>query len=318
MLYQINQKGMSLVSVMIAVGLLGGVSLALMRLSENSNQINNSAQMKTDEVELSHSLRMVLNNPAHCQASIMGETFKKENIDFGCDEITPATEFSNTDEGLDIELWYSKDGGTVRTIKKFNGFDNPATAPDPEKSIFGKLKLTSIKLVMNNGVAPCSSNYPNGVGLDTGQVVVLYEKKINKNLVRNHKKVIDVNVGFSTVGGVSTILSCSAMPMSTGSPRDSQSVSGNTINGLNSGSTYLVNIYGIVPDKGTGMGTLGSLRVRACSGSLLAETISQLINWPDGKIPQSGSLLITAPASGCIRTYVDSTVNASYTSVIEI
>jgi type II secretory pathway pseudopilin PulG len=313
-----NQKGFSLVSVMVAVGLLGGVSLAVMQLSQNANQVNNMSQIKTDEIELNQSLRMVLNDPAHCQAGILGETFEKKLVDNDGIIITSGSDFQDDDEGLDIELWYGKDGGTIKTHKKFNGFDNPSISPDPEKSKFGKLKIMSIKLVMNNGMGSCADNYCDGLDSDTGQVVVIYEKKINKNTMRTHKKIIDVNVGFATITGVSTILSCTGIPLSAGLVKDSQSVSGNMINGLNPASKYLVNIYGIAPNKGNGMATLGGLTVTDCTGVGLAQTPSQSINWPDGQPTQSGSLLITAPASGCIRTYVDTTVSALYTSAIEI
>jgi hypothetical protein len=210
-----NQKGFSLISVMVAVGLLGGVSLAVMQLSQNANQVNNMAQIKTDEIELTQSLRMVLNNPTHCQAGILGETFEKKLVDNDGIVITPGSDFQEDDEGLDIELWYGKDGGTVKTHKKFNGFDNPSISPDPEKSKFGKLKIISMKLVMNNGMGSCADNYCPGLGFDTGQLVVLYEKKINKDTIRTQKKIIDLNVGFATVGGISTVLSCSGVSTAT-------------------------------------------------------------------------------------------------------
>jgi len=70
-----------------------------------------------------------------------------------------------------------------------------------------------MKLVMNNGPEGCSAppspNYCVGADSDMGQLVIIYEKKINSKTTRKMKKTVNVNIGISTdSSGESTILSC--------------------------------------------------------------------------------------------------------------
>jgi hypothetical protein len=208
-----NNKGFSLVSVMIAAGMLGGLSLAVMQVMKNIGDGQSRANSMADEAEMAISVRMVLDNPNYCRISLAGEdpagspvTFKKKDIDFAGVEVNRGSAFTEVSEGLDVDLWYSNVAGDSRTLKKFNGADSPGS---DDKSKFGKLNITSMKLVMNNGLGGCSDNYCDGTDSDTGQLVIIYEKKINSSQRRKMKKIFNVNVGMSTdSSGESTILSC--------------------------------------------------------------------------------------------------------------
>jgi hypothetical protein len=209
-----NNKGFSLVSVMVAAGLLGGLSLAVMQVMKNIGDGQNHAKSAADEAEMMVSVRMILDNPNYCKISLAGEdpvgspvNFEKKDIDFAGVEINAGSAFTEASEGLDVDLWYSNVAGDSRTMKKFNGADNPGSN---DKSKFGKLNITSMKLVMNNGLGGCSDNYCEGAASDTGQLVIIYEKKVSSSKVRKMKKVFNVNVGISTdYSGLSTIGSCS-------------------------------------------------------------------------------------------------------------
>ena len=86
---------------------------------------------------------------------------------------------------------------------------------------------------------------------------------------------------------------------------DARSVTGSTVTGLVAGKKYLVCVYGITQNKGTGTATLVGVSVRDCSFVLLATTSSISINWPDGSVPQSHCFVITSPTSGCIQGLTD-------------
>jgi hypothetical protein len=81
-----------------------------------------------------------------------------------------------------------------------------------------------------------------------------------------------------------------------------------SITGLTVGKKYLVSVYGITRDAGTGTATLGAVRVgdgaSVGQGTQLATTNSQSINWPDGNVPQSATFVITA-ATANINGAVD-------------
>lgn len=79
-----------------------------------------------------------------------------------------------------------------------------------------------------------------------------------------------------------------------------------SISGLLPGKRYVVHLYGIAENRGSGYGIyLYPIRITDTSGNWLAATQGGGINWPDGNAPHSGSLVITAPSNGIIYGYTD-------------
>lgn len=162
----INQKGFSLIQVMIAIGLSGGVALAIMRMVSTMEQAQTSSQSKMDELDLRTEIRMILNNDKHCRVSLAGDgpvgaptspvRFYKTNID-------------ENNEGLDVELFVSNVAGDARSVKKLSATDTTANS-------IGRIKINSIKLLMNNGTG---SNYPASTNHnDIGELRIVAEKSI--------------------------------------------------------------------------------------------------------------------------------------------
>jgi len=209
----LNNKGFTLISVIIGIGLLSALVVAVMQVIGNISNAQVRANSLADEIEMKTSIRMILDNPKFCKISFAGEDpvsspilFEKKDIDFSGVNINAGSSFSETSEGLNVELWYSDTTASTRTLKKFNGADNPGA---DDKSKYGNLKINSMKLVMSNGLGACSENYCPGDVNDTGQLVVLYEKKISQRKIREMKTIFDINLGISTqASGESSILSC--------------------------------------------------------------------------------------------------------------
>jgi|GEM_PF-4140471 len=90
-------------------------------------------------------------------------------------------------------------------------------------------------------------------------------------------------------------------------PYQSGYVNGDTVSELLAGRKYLISVYGIIRNTGGGNNPLGSVAIIDCNSSstILAQTPSFTINWPDGNAPQSATLFITAPASQCIKAFTD-------------
>jgi hypothetical protein len=197
----------------MAAGLLGGLSLGLLQVIKNVMNSQSRVTSIEDETEMAISVRMILENPNYCKMSLAGPDpltnpvlFKKKDIDFAGVEINAGSNYSETSEGLNISLWYSNTAGDARSTKKFNGADNPGTN---DKSQFSKIKILSIKLVMNNGIGTCSENYCPGNTDDMAQVVMIYEKKISLSNVRIMKKIFNLKIAISTdTTGESTLLTC--------------------------------------------------------------------------------------------------------------
>lgn len=190
-----NNKGMSLVGVLMAMGLAGVLAVVIAQISKNSTDVSIRAFSSQEELELLNEIKMIISDPKYCKISLVDNIpFKKINIDGA-----PST------EGLDIELWLSDINGTARTVKKFNGENNPGSN---DKSIYGKIIIKSIKLVMNNTTG---INYPDSPShSDIGQIKVQISKKnSSKTSMDKNLRPINIRVNMASSGGNSTILSCS-------------------------------------------------------------------------------------------------------------
>ena len=194
------EKGFSLTSVLVASALLGVVALGVMQVMKNIGQGQNFAKTVADEMELRTEIKMLLDEERFCRVSLAGNgpigtptvpvTFQKVNID-------------QDGEGLDLELWLSDQAGLNRTQKKFS-------ATDPAKIKYGKLKILSMKLVMNNqtGINYSVSPYH----MDMGEIQIQVEKNVSETQTRVIPMKFPVMVSMSTAaGGNTTLLSCTRL-----------------------------------------------------------------------------------------------------------
>lgn len=87
-----------------------------------------------------------------------------------------------------------------------------------------------------------------------------------------------------------------------------------TLSGLTPGKKYLISIYGICHNRGTGDDTLGQHMIRegssVSSGAILASTPSERIDWPDGNVPVSVTFIIDGPPTGTVTGVTDGDVPA--------
>ena len=186
---QNKQKGFSLVEILIAVALLGAVSLGVMQIVKNMSNAQGNANSNLDILLLKHEILSLMNNERHCRLSLQGETFKKTQID----------QFLT--EGKNIEFWLSNINGTARSKKKFSGTDATATE-------HGKAVIVKLQLVMDNPTTPVGQNYPLGSFADTGVIKIETQKK---GTSRNTISSIPISISFVTdATGTSTIEGCSS------------------------------------------------------------------------------------------------------------
>ncbi len=180
-----------------------------MQMTKNMRDVQNFAQTNSDEVEFETSVRLLLNDEKHCRVSLAGNgpsgvpsdpvVFKKSEID------------DETAEGLDIALYFANQAGDQRTLKKFNGQDNPGT---DDKSKFGKLTIKSLKLIMNNPTGAGADYNNSSAHNDIGIIRAVLSKKMSSTQTREIISDFAVNVGMATgqspeSSGETRILTCS-------------------------------------------------------------------------------------------------------------
>lgn len=188
-----NSSGFSLVSVLIAVGLAGGLALVIMQLSGNMTSIESRSMASLDAKELLTEFRLILDDERHCRLSLAGEDPAASPVKFRKNDIDNL----ESDEGLPVEIWIGNIEGTNRARKKFS-------ESDEQFKKYGKLTIESIRLFMNVGTGV----YPDGNGSDLGTIRLKYSYLQNK-VPKGYFQDFLVKVSFITNGGESTIQSCS-------------------------------------------------------------------------------------------------------------
>ncbi|PIP91780.1 MAG: hypothetical protein COW01_05335 [Bdellovibrionales bacterium CG12_big_fil_rev_8_21_14_0_65_38_15] len=196
----VNQRGFSLVSVMVAAGLVGGLALAVMQITKNSQTGLKFAESISDEIDLRENIKAIVSNPSFCRLSIAGNgaegspsspvIFKKNLND-------------QDNEGLDIEFFLGNQLGTARTTKKYSGSDSSANT-------YNGLTIKSIKLIFDNGTG---FNYStSSFHQDIAKIRLVFEKKYDK-AIREKQMDFQTTVSMQTdVLGNSTLLGCNLTP----------------------------------------------------------------------------------------------------------
>jgi hypothetical protein len=177
--------------------MLGALSLGVMQISKNMTDVNRNANSSLDVLMLRQEMTSILKDSKDCSVSLVDSIpFKKSDID------------DPQSEGREIELWYSDyKTGTQRNKRRFS-------STDAAYSKFGNIKITKIKLVMNNPTLPVvGDDYIPGDFSDKGIVRVEVEKSENRSI----KFDISVKVHFTTDStGNSTIQYCAGSSSSKG------------------------------------------------------------------------------------------------------
>lgn len=191
-----NQKGFSLISVLISAGLIGVIAMGVSSIMKNGLSFQKHIETWENENSLKNEITLILKNPAFCKASLQPYgPFSKKNID-------------EESEGLDVSLWMSSSGNQTRSKKMFSG-ENFSEGEDA--SSYKGIKIKSIKLLMNNPTSPAGRNYQESqYHNDRGEIKVVTEKTVMGTTNREKIHTFPVQLEMQTdKNGLTTILSCS-------------------------------------------------------------------------------------------------------------
>ena len=184
-------RGFSLAGVMVAAGMMGGLSLALTHLMKQIYQGKQEAESVQYQFQLQREISLLLANKKHCSVSLAGDNPSSNPVTFKKTDIDEPT------EGLDIKLFTSNRAGNARS-------GNAKFYPNKK---FGKWMIESLKLQLDPSTG---SHSPNQQNKDLGNIVVQIKRKVDKREKRKTLK-IPVQIKVSTTGGRSpdsTILEC--------------------------------------------------------------------------------------------------------------
>lgn len=193
-----NSGGFSLVSVIVAMGLAGGLALLVAKIMDNMSQGQVFMQNMQSDIDLQREVKNILDNEKYCRISFAGEgkpmepdspvRFEKADVD------------ADTG-GMDVTLWFSNQDGTKRAKKKFD-------PSDPVASQFNRLRIKSIKLIFNNGNLSKYAESP--FHTDIAELKMTIEKPVSRTKYSKYTRRFFVNIAMKTnSSGKTTLLSCS-------------------------------------------------------------------------------------------------------------
>jgi hypothetical protein len=179
-----NQGGFSLVQVLIATALAGGLSLVILQISSIQNDVSVRGQSALDEQEALSRFRNILSNPKNCTASLNAlAPFRRSQVD--SNSSTP---------GLEIEL----------KRVDYSGNESVAMSASSPHKKFGRFEIQNLKLTFPTG----SGNFPTGTTSETGIIEINYLKLHGKSDV-DKRFTSEVNILVETQpNGYSKITEC--------------------------------------------------------------------------------------------------------------
>lgn len=201
-----NQKGISIVGVLIASGILGGLALVFSQLMKNVSQGQVLIQGSADELSLENEIKMIISSERFCRVSLAGNgpsgspdspiTFQKSQHDSPADE-----------DGIPMTLYYSDSTGEQRTLKRFD-----PNSSSGEHTTYGKLRLNSIEVYTDNNPGTEYSDADGPIQIDMATMIVKYERQLGNGNSRSQEMKIPFFIKMAVSGSDATIHSCALDP----------------------------------------------------------------------------------------------------------
>ena len=194
----INCSGFSLVSMLVAVGILGILTVGFMELMRSSLQGQQKLIQFRDIESLKNEMSLLLDNEAHCRNSLAGPGVYGESTQPVFFERSKNDEPKKDGEGINVELWTSDQGGNARSQDEAMFSANKA---------YGSLTINSMKLFF-----PKSQNNENYSKNEEGHedIGTLKVKVKTFSDETDHSFDIRISVFMTTDNaGQSKLISCS-------------------------------------------------------------------------------------------------------------
>lgn len=193
-----SARGFSLVQVLVAAGIMGGLALGVMQITQNLNQVMTNATSTQDQITLFSEIDQILKNESSCRVSLGGEDFEPSSYSVKKSEID-----GSTSQGHSVELYYSSTDGRVRAQKRFSSSDESVKK-------YGSVTVESIQLFLDNGTG---FNYPSSERhVDQGTIRVEVLRRIAPGQTRLISRSFPVQLAMKTFSsGATKVLSCASL-----------------------------------------------------------------------------------------------------------
>lgn len=136
-MFRQKEFGISLVELIVAMAVLGGLGLVVTQLGQTGGNVKRSAQANLDKVELTNQLRSVFNSQEMCDMQVAGAEFQSAlagaKIDARADSV---------EQGTNLTVYHAAKDASGALSRGEARFDSGQS--------FGALRIADIKLKLAN------------------------------------------------------------------------------------------------------------------------------------------------------------------------
>lgn len=264
----LDQRGISMVQVMISVGLMGVVSLGMLRINENQQKASNTVSQNFEAVQIMTQVEGVLRNKEGCFKSFGSGTMNLKSdftqiIDRNDRVIIKKGEtYSGMGAGSKIKvesIGFQMDGANVLL--------KDTSAPFMYKGALAVTSTANIKITLDRTVNSSGEDANSYGGRKVNKILqgfrVVTRNNIDGNIIGCHAPAdMYVEAACSALGGTISALDgkCNDLHI------DQISVSGNAdVTGQIGGGSIKSNTTVVVPRVGTD-GNNGAFKITGCGG----------------------------------------------------
>jgi prepilin-type N-terminal cleavage/methylation domain-containing protein len=175
-----NQKGFTLVEVLIAAGILGGVALVMLQLTKDQSTQSAKNKFNVDLAQFKTEVQTILQSPAHCQANFYNKT-------------------SGTSNPTSIYSCNTTTAGACRPGVPVSKFPVYTTDWNPTSTkISDRIRISGISMTISPAVT--------GTALSSATVVVSLQTRPNLSQTVSTNESVSISV--PVVMTASTVIGC--------------------------------------------------------------------------------------------------------------
>ena len=144
-----NPKGFSLVQVMVSVGIMGGMALMMMKLSENQTKQQKGIELKAEQGDVANIIRQTLRDKEACESTFLGMSPGDEIKEIRMNPDLSKPPFAKTGEKFKNYKVFIKSMNLLTRQEEITFKERPAGSNAIDNYTtgagFGRLRVTFVK-----------------------------------------------------------------------------------------------------------------------------------------------------------------------------
>ena len=186
-----NSKGFSLVQVMVSVGIMGGMAVMMMQLSENQNKQQKGIELKAEQGDVANIIRQTLRDKEACESTFLGMSPGDEIKEIRMNPDLSKPPFAKTGEKFKNYKVFIKSMNLLTRQEELTFNERPAGSNAIDNYTtgagFGRLRVTFVK---QQGVVTDANTSHNFFGVKESVITFLIKGNFyDTEIVKHNDKM---------------------------------------------------------------------------------------------------------------------------------